>query len=222
MPTLCGIFIYKLLRFEFMTATQLAIWIGIPLFSAFFHWLTIKLALKLLFHPKKPVNILGYKLQGVFPKRQKQFANSLGQLVSVELLSFQDIAGKVTNPDNIKAVMPLIEEKIDYFLRHKLSEAMPVISMFIGNNTINKVKETFMKEIEGLFPEMMEQYMTNLQKELDLEKIVVDKVNGFSSDKLEEILQKIMNKEFRFVEIIGGVLGLIIGIVQVLISHYTS
>jgi uncharacterized membrane protein YheB (UPF0754 family) len=194
------------------------IWIGIPIFSALFHWLTIKLALKMLFHPKKPVNILGYQLQGVFPKRQKQFAQSLGELVSKELLSFEDIAGKVTNPENIKAVMPIVEEKIDGFLKVKLAEALPVISMFIGDKTIDKVKTVFMAELEQLFPELMNQYMTNLQKDLDLEKIVVDKVNGFSTDKLEEILQKIMNKEFRFVEIIGGVLGLIIGIVQVLIS----
>ncbi len=198
------------------------IWIGIPIFSGLFHWLTIKLALKMLFHPKKPVNIFGYKLQGVFPKRQKQFANSLGELVSKELLSFDDIAGKVTNPENIKAVLPLVEAKIEHFLKHKLSDAMPMLSMFIGDKTIDKIKTVFMEEIEQLFPEMMNQYMTKMQSDLDLEKIVVDKVNGFSSEKLEEILQKIMNKEFRFVEIIGGFLGLLIGIVQVIISHMSK
>lgn len=194
------------------------IWIGIPLFSAFFHWLTIRLALKLLFHPKKPVNVLGYKLQGVFPKRQKQFAISLGQLVSQELLSFDDIASKVTSKENINKVLPLIEARIDDFLRNRLSDAIPVLSMFIGNKTIEKVKAVFMKELEDMFPEMMAQYMTKLQSDLDLEKIVIDKVNNFSSDKLEEVLQKIMNKEFRFVEIIGGVLGFIIGVAQVVIA----
>jgi uncharacterized membrane protein YheB (UPF0754 family) len=64
----------------------------------------------------------------------------------------------------------------------------------------------------------MENYMAQLEKDLDLEKIVIDKVSGFSSDKLEEILQAIMSKEFRFVEIIGGVLGFIIGLLQVLLT----
>jgi uncharacterized membrane-anchored protein YjiN (DUF445 family) len=50
------------------------------------------------------------------------------------------------------------------------------------------------------------------------EKIVIDKVAGFSSDKLEEVLNNIMSKEFRFVEIIGAVLGFIIGLLQVLIT----
>jgi uncharacterized membrane protein YheB (UPF0754 family) len=52
--------------------------------------------------------------------------------------------------------------------------------------------------------------------------MVTEKVSGFSSDKMELILNQIMSKEFRFVEIIGGVLGLIIGILQVLITLLTS
>ena len=51
-----------------------------------------------------------------------------------------------------------------------------------------------------------------------LEQIVTAKVSGFSSDKLEEILKSIMSKEFFFVEIIGGVLGFVIGLLQVVIT----
>ncbi len=63
--------------------------------------------------------------------------------------------------------------------------------------------------------------MGNLQAELDLEAIVTQKVAGFSSDKLEEILQSILSKEFRFVELIGAVLGFIIGLLQVLLTALT-
>jgi len=50
----------------------------------------------------------------------------------------------------------------------------------------------------------------------------VEKVSGVSSDKLEEILMSIMAREFRFVEILGGVLGFLIGLVQVAITLWTS
>ena len=66
----------------------------------------------------------------------------------------------------------------------------------------------------------MKSYARHLQEELDLEKIVTEKVSAFSSDKLEDILYQIMSKEFRFVEILGGIIGFIIGIVQVLISYF--
>ncbi len=194
----------------------------IPLISAFIGWFTNWIAIKMLFHPREPKKILGITFHGIFPKRQKQFAEKLGKLVSTELISFNEIRDKITDPENLSKLMPYVETKIDDFLRRKLSEVFPIISMFIGDSTINQLKGVFMQELESMFPEMIHSYMRNLESQLDLEKIVTEKVYGFSSDKMEIILNQIMSKEFRFVEIIGGVLGLIIGILQVLITLLTS
>lgn len=194
----------------------------IPLISAFIGWVTNWVAIKMLFHPRTPKKILGVTFHGIFPKRQQQFAEKLGRLVSAEFLSFEDIEQKISNPENLKQVMPMIENHIDNFLRHRLKDEMPVISMFIGDKTINTLKTAFMNEIETLFPQVMKQYAANLKNELDLEQIVIEKVSNFSSDKLEEVLYQIMSKEFRFVEIIGAVIGFIIGLVQILITQLTS
>jgi len=114
--------------------------------------------------------------------------------------------------------LPVVEGHIDQFLRQKLSDVFPVISMFIGDKTINQLKEVFMSELEQLFPVLMKNYMVNLKQELDLERIVIEKVSAFSTDKLESILYQIMAKEFRFIELLGAILGFIIGVVQVLIT----
>lgn len=190
----------------------------IPFISAFIGWFTNWVAIKMLFHPKKPIKILGITFIGIFQKRQVQFAEKLGKLVSDELLSFQDIESKITNPANIEQLMPQIDAHIDHFLRVKLADQMPVISMFIGDKTIQQMKAVFMTELKELFPGIMKSYMGNLQRDLDLEKIVIEKVKGFSTDKLEQILNDIMSKEFRFIEILGGVLGFLIGIIQVLLT----
>jgi uncharacterized membrane protein YheB (UPF0754 family) len=193
----------------------------IPVISAFIGWFTNWIAIKMLFHPKNPVKFLGLTFHGIFPKRQQQFAEKLGKLVGEELLSFSDIEQKITNPENLKKVMPQLETHIDHFLRVKLSDTMPMISMFIGDKTIDKLKAVFMTELETLFPKMMKDYAANLRTELDLEQIVTDKVKAFSSDKLESILYQVMAKEFKFVEIIGGVLGFLIGLLQVGITLLT-
>jgi uncharacterized membrane protein YheB (UPF0754 family) len=194
----------------------------IPLISGFIGWVTNWVAIKMLFHPRRPVRVLGYEVQGIFPKRQRQFAEKLGRLVSQELLSFSEIERKVTDPGNLKKLMPVVEDHVDHFLRQRLPDAFPMISMFIGEKTINQLKTHFMAELDTLFPDVMQRYMGNLKSELDLERIVVEKVSGFSSDKLEEILMSIMAREFRFVEILGGVLGFLIGLVQVAITLWTS
>jgi uncharacterized membrane protein YheB (UPF0754 family) len=194
----------------------------IPVISGFIGWFTNWIAIKMLFHPREPKKIMGIVFHGIFPKRQQQFAEKLGKLVSDELLSFQDIAAKIADPANTEQLLPFIDAHIDQFLKVKLKESMPVVGMFIGDKTINQLKAVFLEELTLLFPQLMEQYMVNLQSQLDLEKIVVQKVQGFSTEKLEEILQQIMSKEFRFVEVIGAVLGFIIGLLQVAITLLTT
>lgn len=190
----------------------------IPIISAFIGWITNWVAIKMLFHPKQPKKILDITFQGIFPKRQNQFAEKLGKLVSDELLSFTDISEKITNSENLKKVMPLIDAHLDNFLKIKLASSMPMISMFIGEKTTNQLKAIFITELEELFPIIMQQYTENLKSELDIESIVIQKVQSFSSDKLENILYSIMSKEFRFIEILGAILGFLIGLIQVLIT----
>ena len=194
----------------------------IPFISSFIGWFTNWIAIKMLFHPRMPIKILGITFHGIFPKRQQQFAEKLGKMVSSELISFQEIEEKITNPKNLEKVLPFIEERIDDFLRRKLSEVFPIISMFIGDSTISQLKTVFMEELKVIFPEMIRKYMKNLESEMDLEQMVTAKVAKFSSEKMESILVQIMSKEFRFVEIIGGVLGFLIGILQIIITIITS
>jgi uncharacterized membrane protein YheB (UPF0754 family) len=199
--------------------TKMTWWLyTIPFISAFIHWLTIWMALKLLFHPRQPKKILGFTLHGVFPKRQRQIAESLGRIVGQELLSFDDIEQTITNPANVERILPLAEAHIDNFLRVRLKESMPMIAMFIGDKTINQLKEVFMKELAELFPVIMKNYVAHLKDDLDLERIVVDKIANFSSDKLETMLNDILTKEFRFVEVIGAALGFFIGVVQIMLT----
>jgi len=188
------------------------------LLSAFTGWVTTWIAIKMLFHPRRPINILGFKLQGIFPKNQQLIAQKLGQVVSKEFLSFAEIEAKVTNPDNLQQLKPEIEHHIDTFLRDKLKTVFPMLSMFIGEKTIIQLKDAFLMELENLFPILMKSYMTKLEKDLDLEKIVTEKVANFSSEKLEDILDQITKKEFQFLEVVGGFFGLLIGLLQVFIQ----
>lgn len=192
------------------------------LFSAFTGWVTTWIAIKMLFHPRKPIVIFGFKVQGIFPKNQQLIAQKLGQVVSKEFLSFAEIEAKVINPDNLEKLKPEIEAHIDIFLREKLVTLFPMLSMFIGDKTINQLKTAFLTELENLFPILMKNYMKKLESDLDLEKIVTEKVASFSFEKLEDILNQITKKEFQFLEVIGAVFGFIIGLVQVLLTQLSN
>lgn len=192
----------------------------IPLIAAFTGWFTIWLGIKLLFHPQQPKTILGIPFQGILPKNQKLLGEKLGKL-SGEFLSLDELESRINSPENIGKIMPLIENHIDDFLRHRLSSEMPMISMFIGDKTIGKLKEAFLKEIELMFPAVMKQYAGNLKAELDPEKMLNQKLAAFPSGKLEKIIQDSMSRQFRHAAYFGALVGLLGGLLQVLVIVLT-
>ena len=196
------------------------IW-SLPFISALIGWVTNFVAIKMLFHPRTPVNFLGIKIQGVFPKRHKLLATKIGALVGEELFSFSDIKQEITNPENLKGVHAVLEEKVDYFLRHKLGEIMPMLAMFINDKTIQKIKGILVEELDDALPDVIDSFADKLEKDIDITKIVEEKVAAFSMEKLEQVLFAIMSKEFKFIEIIGAVLGFFIGLVQLVLIHYS-
>lgn len=185
-----------------------------PFIAAFTGWFTTWIAIFMLFHPREPKRFFGITIQGVFPKRQKVFAAKLGSVVANELLHFNDIMQHIKDPSQLANLKPAIETHVETFLQVKLKEKLPVISMFVGEGTLQKIKEGLMEEIDLLLPEIIGKYADNLSERVDIERMVTEKVSNFSSDKLEEILATVMSKEFRFVELIGGVLGFLIGLIQ--------
>lgn len=197
--------------------SNFTLWL-LPVISAFIGWFTNWIAIKMLFHPKQPVRFLGITIQGIFPKRQRQFAIKLGQLVARELIHFDQIAGQLKDPEQLNALKPAIESHVDAFLKVRLQERIPMLAMFMGESTLEKIKAGLLEEIDMLLPEVIGQYTDRLAQKVDIEQMVTEKVANFSSDKLEDILVHIMSREFRFVEIIGGVLGFVIGLVQVLLT----
>ena len=192
----------------------------IPLISAFIGWITNLIAIKMLFHPRNPIRFLGITVQGIFPKRQAQFAEKLGTLVANELIHFDEIERKITSPETIQKALPLIDQHVEHFIQNKLKEEIPLLSMFISSETMQSIKKGIVHEVEVIFPSLISQMTGHLRSELDIQKLVTEKVKDFSSDKLESILNAIMKKEFVFVEIIGGILGFLIGLLQVVLSQW--
>ena len=115
----------------------------------------------------------------------------------------------------------MIESHVDDFLRTKLKDEMPVLSMFIGDKTISSLKKVFMLEIEILFPQVMKQFAGNLKNELALENMLLEKLPAFHQISWKMCFTRSCQKNSDS-EIIGAMIGFIIGVVQVVITLITS
>lgn len=190
----------------------------LPFIAALVGWFTNYIAVKMLFHPKKPVNVLGlYKLQGIFPKNQRSVANKIGKMVAEELLSSQDLKDRIITPENIESIVQVIENKIEDFFSVKVPKRYPTLSRIIlSEKRKSKIVQELMVEVHASVPEVLAGYFGEIEERFNVEEIIREKVNNLPSEQLENLLMNLLEKEFKFIEYIGAVIGFIIGWIQVL------
>lgn len=179
--------------------------------GAMIGWVTNILAIKLLFRPIKSVNILGIKIQGLIPKRKNEIAKNIGEIVENELLSMDDIIENVLTPENIDQVKYILKTRT----KQVITEKVPSIIIAPFKDKISLYVDNMIdEEGDGIIEELMDRVNDKNKNGIRLAKIVEEKVNTFELEKIENIIISVAKKELKHIEVLGGVLGFLIGIVQ--------
>lgn len=188
--------------------------LALPIISAFIGYITNVVAIRLLFWPKRPVNLGLFSIQGVLPKRQAQIASSVGQLVEQELLSLDELFDRINTPE----IREALTDKIGGILKDRLGDLLPRIVPAKVSKLIGDLLEKILRqEAANIIRQSMEAGSEYLNQEINIQQIVEDKINAFDLDELEKMIRSVTSSELTFIEVLGGVLGFIIGLLQVAI-----
>jgi hypothetical protein len=118
---------------------------------------------------------------------------------------------ELTENDPFEAMQPVINDNLDNFFRHKLSAKLPMISMFIGDKTIEELKAVFMEELALLFPLLINEFSAHLNK--DLQQQWAQKFRSIVEQKIIKA-----SRPFRwFAFALGAIWGTLIALILPLI-----
>ena len=194
---------------------SVVLWI-IPPVSALIGWITNYIAVKMIFRPKEPVSVLGLKIWGLIPKRKSDLARKIGETVEKELISHQDLHKIVNTGEFHEEVLRSVVDAIEKFIEQKLG-TNPIVSLMLNGDIAGQIKEIVKDELREMLPEFIEKIFQKMEDRLDFKEIVRSKIEGFDLSRLERIIYNIAAKELRSIEIFGGILGFVVGLVQVVI-----
>ena len=195
----------------------MAIYLLIPLISAAIGWFTNYLAIKMLFHPKKPIKLLFFQLQGIFPKRKQFFAHQFGRIISQKLIKKESLKQKINNEET----QVLLREEIMKEAQVQVDEMLSSNMLFklAGSQLRTQIEGSIEKMVDGMLPKMTSRIDQKIDN-LDMETMVSQKIQNFSNEQFEELLMSVIRKELMFVEFAGAVLGFLIGLLQVAFIIY--
>ena len=188
------------------------------LISGAIGWITNWVAIKMLFRPHKEINFGLFKIQGLIPKRKAEIGTGIASIIQNELISVKDVISNIDREEFSKRLNNLIDDVLDKNLKKKVKEKFPLLQMFftdkVAKDVGNTIKDIVMENQEKIF----EIFSNYAEENIDFEVIISDKISNFSLDKLEEIITLLANKELKHIEVIGAILGMLIGAVQYLIT----
>ena len=181
-------------------------------------WITNWVAIKMLFRPHKEINFGLFKIQGLIPKRKAEIGTGIASIIQNELISVKDVISNIDREEFSKRLNNLIDDVLDKNLKKKVKEKFPLLQMFFSDKVAkdvgNTIKDIVMENQEKIF----EIFSNYAEENIDFEVIISDKISNFSLDKLEEIITLLAKKELKHIEVIGAVLGVLIGAIQYFIT----
>ena len=99
-------------------------WLILPLAGALIGWLANVLAVRLIFRPHRPRNVLGLRLQGLVPRRRAELAARIAETVEREFISAEDIRAALIDPALIEAFRTDVDRRVEVFIRERF-DALP-------------------------------------------------------------------------------------------------
>ena len=186
--------------------------------SATIGWITNWVAIKMLFRPHKEISFGLFKIQGLIPKRRAEIGSGIANIIQNELISVKDVISNIDREEFSKRLNSSIDKVLEKNLKGKVKEKFPVLQMFFSDrmakDVSNTIKDIIMENQEKIF----EIFSNYAEENIDFEVIISDKISNFSLNKLEEIITFLAKKELKHIEVIGAILGGLIGVAQYLIT----
>src|SRR3990170_9001655 len=189
-----------------------------PIAGAAIGWFTNYVAIKMLFRPYHPVNLFGFKLQGLIPKRRKDIAHSIAKTIERELLSAKDFTGILEGMEWQEEVERAVDEIVEHRFKAGKIKKIPLIGL-ISENLTYHIKYLLTKEAIKHIDEKKGSFVEKFHDKVNMKEMLVTRIDNLDIKRFEALLTDFIARELRHIEWLGGALGFIIGVMQVGIMY---
>jgi len=189
-----------------------------PVIGAAIGWLTNYVAIKLLFRPHVPFNVLGWRVQGVIPKRRKEIARSIARTIEKELLSSEDLAKALSGLNWEREIERTVEEVVEHRFSSRFLQ-LPVVGM-VSQGLKSQIKYILTREIVTHLDRKKGALAAKVRQNIDVKDLLVTKIDQLDLMRFERLLTDFIARELKHLEYLGGVMGFLIGVFQSLFTYF--
>lgn len=198
---------------------QLVLWLvfpanwTLPLFGFLVGYATNWLALYLIFEPKTPKKFLGFTVQGLFHRRQKEIALRFGDIVAERVFNPENLFKEISSGDPRKKLLSIVEGKADALIAKY--QKHPMAAMVMKPELAAELKRDILRDVEAeMFrPNSLVQQFIN--KSDKIRKMLQERMAVMEPEGYENVLRPAFKQDEWKLIVAGAVLGAAVGLLQV-------
>ena len=181
------------------------------------------LALNLIFIPREPKKLLGFiPVQGVLHAQREQVTRDYARLLANDLFSADVLLEAILNGPTSERLFAAVEKEVSAAIDAQTGVARPVITLAIGTKRYREAKDAVVRMVVERLPDTMQEAKDYTAKTLDIENLIVEKMNKLTPDQYEAILRPVFKDDEMLMVMVGAVLGFFVGELQVVLVEHLS
>lgn len=194
-------------------------YVYIILISAFLGWIVVCFGMILIIKPLKPISFLGFKIQGFIPAYIFPIFDNFVSSNSFKKSLQVNLENELLKPETISEVESYVSVTINKLIQEKINELFPVIKHFISDETLHKLKSSISESVQQELPNIFKKLLTQIEPQLDVNKIIREQILFILNHSMaQQVIKKVMLR----LQLAGILIGIIIGLGNVLIVYYSK
>ncbi len=180
-------------------------------------YLTNVLALKMIFSPTNPIKILGFKIQGLFIKRQKEVSRGYARLVSENVMTMDNVFTQMFKGKGADKLIKIIEKHSKEGIDKTAGFNSSLIKFTSGTDTYDEIKMIAVNRFIEAAPEQIHVVFDYAKQALDIEETMYIRMTNLPPDEFVDFLRPVFQEDEWKLILTGAILGMIAGFLQLLL-----
>ncbi|MDX1589288.1 MAG: hypothetical protein R3296_10130 [Oleiphilaceae bacterium] len=191
----------------------------LPLAGFAIGFVTNWLALNLIFRPLYPVRILGFEVQGLFLRRQPQISAVWADKVAHQLLTVDRVAYAMVHGDQSHRTRAIIQKHLRPLLDQSLIMKMTA-QMAVGVTGYSELKQAMNDTALQATDEVFSDHAFSQDRANIVASMIRERVSALPPEQFQQVLRPAFQEEEWLLMLAGGVMGGLIGLLQLAGMQY--
>lgn len=191
--------------------------IVMPIFGASIGLFTDWLAIKLIFVPREPIRFGRFTLHGKFQRRRAEVARQYGEMIANELLTVPNLMDAILRGPRSDRLVAMVRRMVADAVEEQAEAARPLAGVAIGRRRLEEIKRAAAERALRRLPDTVRHAEDYLTRAMDVANMVEDRMLRLTPVEYEELLRPAFRQDEWKLIAVGGVIGFVVGELQVLL-----